>query len=55
MKTTVLCNEMNRSTSHPHIMTNKVLIETILSILIYEYNFVRMGFYSFESRVTEIT
>lgn len=55
MKIIVLfCNEMNKSTSHIHIMTNKVLIKMILSILIYEHSFVSMGFYSSERRVTEM-
>lgn len=52
--TIVLCNEINKSTSHTHIMTNQLLIEAILSILSSESNFVSMGFYSLDRRVTEM-
>lgn len=52
--TIVLCNEINKSTSHTHITTNQLLIEAILSTLSSESDFVRMGFYSFDRRVTEM-
>lgn len=42
----MLCNEMNKSTSHIHNEINR----GNSSILIYKYNFVRMDFYLFGRR-----
>lgn len=42
--TVLLYNDMNKSITYIYIMTNMVLIEAILSNLIYGYNFIRMFF-----------